>query len=63
MMSTSADDGLRSELREAIASVRRQIEIQSMSDHYIGSGRITEDALIELRSELVRLEEALAGLR
>ncbi len=61
-MNTRSNDELRTELKDAIANVRHQIEIQAMSDHYIGSGRITEEAIGELRSELAQLEEALANL-
>ena len=61
-MNTQSNDALRAELTEAIATIRRQIEIQSMSDHYIGSGRITEDAIAELATELASLEAALARL-
>ena len=61
-MKPDSDQEMKFELRAAIDKVRHQIDIQEMSDHYIGSGRITEEALLELRSELTRLEEALAGL-
>ena len=61
-MNTTPNDALRAELTAAIAAVRRQIEIQSMSDHYVGSGRITQDAIAELTTELAGLEAALARL-
>lgn len=56
------EDPLREELEEAIAKVRHQIEIQASSDHYIGSGRITAEAIAELQAELVQLEAARARL-
>ena len=62
-MQPESDADLRSELKTAIAAVREQITIQSTADHYVGSEGITEEALSNLRSELVRLEDALAGLR
>lgn len=61
-MASESNTELRAELRTAIAAVRRQIAVQSTADHYIGSEAITAEALVELRSELARLEEALAGL-
>ena len=61
-MASESNSELRAELRTAIAAVRRQIAVQSTADHYIGSEAITAEALGELRSELARLEEALAGL-
>ena len=61
-MPPETDAELRRELQTAIAAVRQQIAVQSTADHYVGSEGITEKALSELRSELVRLEEALAGL-
>ncbi len=61
-MPPQSNSELRSELTTAIATVRQQITVQSTADHYVGSERITEEALNELRSELVQLEEALAGL-
>ena len=62
-MATESNARLREELVDAIANVRRQIDVQSTSDHYLGSGRITEEALSELQSDLSQLEEALAGLQ
>jgi hypothetical protein len=61
-MNAKPDKRLREELKEAIATVRHQIEVQALSDHYIGSGRITEDAIGQLQAELAQLEEALAEL-
>ncbi len=61
-MSQDETSELRAELAAAIATVRHQIEIQQMSDHYVGSGHITEDAIGELRAELSRLEEAYRDL-
>ena len=61
-MPSESNAELRSELKTAIATVRQQIAVQSTADHYVGSERITQETLSELRSELVRLEEALAGL-
>ncbi len=58
----SSSEPLREELQEAIAKVRHQIEVQSTADHYIGSGRITVEAIAELQAELTQLEAALAGL-
>jgi hypothetical protein len=55
-------DPLREDLEEAIGKVRRQIEIQSMSDHYIGSAAPTAEAISELQIELSQLEAALARL-
>lgn len=62
-MITERDALLREELEEAIGKVRHQIEIQSTSNHYVGSERITKNALSELESELAQLEDALARLR
>jgi 16S rRNA G966 N2-methylase RsmD len=62
-MNTKPNDQLREQLKQAIANVRHQIEIQGMSDHYIGSGAITAEAIGELRSELTQLEQALADLK
>jgi hypothetical protein len=61
-MSTDDKADLRAQLDEAIANVRHQIEIQGLSDHYVGSGHITEDAIAELRAELAQLEEAYKDL-
>jgi hypothetical protein len=61
-MSTDDEAELRAELKAAIAAVRHQIEIQGMSDHYVGSGHITEDAIDELRAELAELETAYKDL-
>ena len=61
-MPAESDARLREELVEAIANVRRQIDVQSTADHYIGSEGITVQALGELQSELAQLEDALAGL-
>jgi len=58
-----SQDPIRQELQDAIAEVRHQIEIQAMSDHYVGSEGITTEAISELRSELAELETALADLR
>jgi hypothetical protein len=62
-MTAKPNGPLREELEEAIVKIRHQIEIQSMSDHYIGSEKITEDALSELQSELAELEDALDRLK
>jgi hypothetical protein len=61
-MSADSPDQLRDELKEAIARVREQIDIEERSGHYIGDGSITVGALAELRTELAQLEEALANL-
>jgi hypothetical protein len=61
-MTVNPNAQLREELKAAIAKVRHQIEVQALSDHYVGSGRITEEAIGELRTELAQLEEALANL-
>ena len=61
-MSRRSQDPLREELEAAIAKVRHQIEIQQISDHYVGSGSITVQAISELRVELAALEDALANL-
>lgn len=61
-MQPESNAELRTELKTAIAAVRRQIAVQSTANHYVGSESITEEALGELQSELVRLEEALARL-
>ena len=53
---------LRAELQDAIAKVRHQIEIQSISDHYVGGGRSSAEAIEELQAELAQLEAALGGL-
>ena len=58
----AADQKLRDELEAAIAKVRHQIEVQEMSDHYVGSGRISADAIADLQVELQQLQDALAGL-
>ena len=52
----------REELQEAILNVIHQIEVQMSSNHYVGSERIEEEALSELRSKLDPLQDALAGL-
>jgi 16S rRNA G966 N2-methylase RsmD len=62
-MNTSPNEQLREELKQAIANVLHQIEIQGMSDHYVGSGAITVEAIGELRAELAQLEQALADLQ
>jgi hypothetical protein len=61
-MSADSPDQLRDELKEAIARLREQIDIEERSGHYIGDGSITVGALAELRTELAQLEEALANL-
>ncbi len=61
-MQSESDAELRGELKAAIAKVRQQIATQSTADHYVGSEGVTADAMGELRSELRRLQEALAGL-
>ena len=61
-MQPESNAELRDELKTAIAAVRQQIAVQSTADHYVGSEGITEEALAELKSELDRLEEALAEL-
>ena len=58
----SSQEPLREELEEAIAQVRHQIEVQQASTHYIGDGRITAEAIADLKAELVQLEDALADL-
>jgi hypothetical protein len=62
-MSRRPQEPLREELEEAIVKVRHQIEVQQMSDHYVGSGRITALAIRDLRVELAQLEDALANLK
>lgn len=62
LMPSEPNTELRNELKAAIAAVRHQINVQSTADHYVGSGTITQEAIAELQSELVRLQEALAGL-
>jgi hypothetical protein len=62
-MSQQTPEPLREELEEAIAKVRAQIEIQQVSNHYVGSEGISAEALRELQAELVQLEAALASLR
>ena len=61
-MSDIPREPLREELEEAIAKVRHQIEVQRISNHYVGSGRITALAVRELQTELAQLEDALANL-
>ena len=61
-LSPPDDASLRAELEEAISKIRQQIEVQLMSDHYIGSGQITADAVGELQTELTQLKQALADL-
>jgi hypothetical protein len=61
-MTDQSQAALRAELQEAIAKVRHQIEIQSISDHYVGGGRSSADAIEELRAELVQLEDARGNL-
>ena len=56
------DAELRNELDDAIAKVRHQIEIQTVSNHYIGSEQISAEALTELRGELTQLEAARTEL-
>ena len=62
-MSRRPQEPLREELEEAIVKVRHQIEVQQMSAHYVGSGRITALAIRDLRVELAQLEDALANLK
>jgi 23S rRNA A2030 N6-methylase RlmJ len=62
-MSQHSQEPLREELEAAIVKVRHQIEIQQISDHYVGSGTISAQAIRELRVELAELEDALANLR
>ena len=61
-MDTNED--LRSELKDAIAKVRYQIEVQLSTPSYISSPGHSgnEIALAALRTELAELEDALAGL-
>jgi ribosomal protein L29 len=61
-MSTHTQEPLREELKEAIANVRHQIEVQQVSNHYVGSGQISAEAIRELQVELAQLEDALANL-
>ena len=61
-MANESDAQLREELEVAAGKVRHQIESQSTADHYLGSERISQEALRELQSELSQLEEALARL-
>ncbi len=61
-MSQHPQEPLRAELHEAIAKVRHQIEIQQISDHYVGSGRSSALAIRDLQTELAQLEDALANL-
>jgi hypothetical protein len=56
------DSNLRRELDDAICKVRQQIEIQSVSNHYIGSEEISAEALSELQTELNQLEAARSEL-
>ena len=55
---------LREELTEAIANVRRQIEVQSVSRPVKGGGYDNRNAMLcaELQAELAELEKALAEL-
>jgi hypothetical protein len=62
-MSNQDDPPLRDQLDAAIANVRHQIEIQSVSNHYLGSEEISAEALRELRVELAQLEAARADLK
>ena len=61
-METSKD--LRRELKDAIAKVQQQIDVQSSTPSYISSPGHSgnEVALTALRAELTELEDALAGL-
>ncbi len=61
-MSRHRQENLRAELQEAIAKVRHQIDVQRISDHYIGSADIVAEELRGLQSELEQLQEALANL-
>jgi hypothetical protein len=61
-MSQQSQEPLREELEAAIVKVRHQIEVQQISDHYVGSGSITAEAIGELRAELAQLEDALTNL-
>ncbi len=56
------DSNLRRELDDAICKVRQQIEIQSVSNQYIGSEEISAEALSELQTELNQLEAARSEL-
>jgi hypothetical protein len=65
LMPTDDKQPLRQELEDAIANVRRQIEIQETSSGAIVPGmgpREGETALADLRVELAELEGALADL-
>jgi hypothetical protein len=61
---TDPEKPLREQLTEACENVRRQIEVQSGAQHYLGAGMPNGGAvaLAELQDELDRLEEALANL-
>ncbi|HUO22155.1 MAG TPA: hypothetical protein VMU59_06535 [Caulobacteraceae bacterium] len=61
-MSEPSSQPLRQELQEAIAKVRHQIEVQAISDHYVGSGDMNALAIGELQAELEQLEAALSDL-
>lgn len=55
---------LREELTEAIANLRRQVEVQSSSRPAKGGGYDNRNAVLcaELQTELDQLEQALAEL-
>ena len=62
-MSRPPQENLRAELEEAIAKVRHQIDVQRISDHYIGSADVVAEELRGLQTELDQLQDALANLK